>query len=111
MVGYSPEKDASITMIQEIPLSLAAGQVFEQDVQWRVDFHPDPNAKYLTRLVLLSPEKTTLAETNTPLTFAQLELTITVSPTDLTANTQTIISVRVNNPGSTEWKGNCLPSP
>ena len=108
VLGYAREDDVNLVMIQQIPLTLTAGQVFEQDIPWRVDFHPDPDAKYVAKLMLLSSEKTSLAEMSTALTFAQPELSITITPTELTSDTQATISIKITNPTSAAWNGYSL---
>jgi hypothetical protein len=67
-VGYGPEDDPRVIIIEEIPLTLEAGQTFERDVAWYVDYFPAPGA-YQVRLVLYSSAGQELARAQAPMTL------------------------------------------
>jgi hypothetical protein len=67
-VGYAPEDDPRVIIIDEFPLSLGAGQTFEREVVWYVDYFPAPGT-YHVRLVLYSPGGNELARAQTPVTL------------------------------------------
>lgn len=108
LVGYAQENDPSMTQIAELPLSLAAGQTFEQDVAWLADFEPAEGAKYQVRLVLISAESSPLGETSAVVEFTQPTVSVSVNPTQLTKGTQALISLQVNNPSGVEMQGYTL---
>jgi hypothetical protein len=103
-LGYAPENDPSFYQIAELPLSLAAGQEYKHDVHWNADFQPSPGLRYQLRLMLLSPENVSLAETSAPIDLVEPELIITINPVQLKKNTKATINVQVSNPGSSSWQ-------
>jgi len=108
LVGYAQENDPSMTQIAELPLSLAAGQTFEQDVTWLANFQPIEGAKYQIRLALVSADNTSLGETSISVEFTQPTVSISINPTQLTQGAQAVINVQVNNPSGVEMQGYTL---
>jgi hypothetical protein len=108
LVGYAPENDPNMIQISEIPLSLAAGQTFEQDVTWLANFQPAEGVKYQVRLALVSAENSHLGETLAVVEFTQPTVSVSVNPTQLTQGTQATISLQVNNPSGVEMQGYTL---
>jgi hypothetical protein len=108
LLGVGTEDDTSMVQISELPLSLAAGQDFEQDFPWNVDFQSTAGIQYKLRLLLLSPEDVTVAETSIPIEFVGPELTLTVNPAQLKKNARATIDIRVSNPSDTDWVGYTL---
>jgi len=108
LVGYAPENDPNMIQISEIPLSLAAGQIFEQDITWLANFQPAEGVKYQVRLALVSAENSHLGETLAVVEFTQPTVSVSVNPTQLTQGTQATISLQVNNPSGVEMQGYTL---
>lgn len=105
LVGYAPENDPNMIQISELPLSLAGGQTFEQDIPWLANFQPAEGLKYQVRLALVSAENSPLGETSTSLEFVKPTVTVAINPTQLTQGTQAVINVQVSNPSGVEMQG------
>jgi hypothetical protein len=86
--------------IGEFPLSLPAGQVFESDIPWLVGYIAHSDKAYQVQLFLLSPDEKQMAETSIPVEFVYPTITLAVSPTQLTLNSEATISVQVSNPSA-----------
>jgi hypothetical protein len=108
LLGYAAENDPSMVQILEVPLSLAAGQTFEQDVPWLANFQPGESLKYQVRLALVSEESAPLAETSTPIEFVQPTVSVNINPAQLTQGVQAVISLQVANPSGVEMQGYTL---
>ena len=108
LVGYAPENDPNMGHISELPLSLAAGQTFEQDVAWLTNFQPVEGYKYQVRLALVSEENTHLGETSAPIEFTQPTVSVSINPTELNQDAQAVINVQVNNPSGVEMQNYTL---
>ncbi len=108
LIGYAPENDPSMVQISELPLSLAAGQTFEQDVTWLANFQPAEGIKYQVRLALVSAESAPLGETSAGVEFTQPIVSVAINPTQLAQGTQAVISLQVNNPSGVEMQGYTL---
>ncbi len=104
-LGYAPEGDLDMYVISDLPLSLPAGQVFEQDLPWTVDFEPDPTTGYQVRLMLLTSDGTSLAETAVPVAFVEPAVAISVVPVELGQGSQATVSVQVSNPSGVDMEG------
>jgi len=108
LVGYAQENDPSMYHIAELPLSLAAGQTFEQDVPWLANFQPAEGVKYQVRLALVSADSAPLGETSASVEFVKPTVSVTVNPIQLSQNTQAVISLQVTNPSGVEMQGYTL---
>jgi hypothetical protein len=108
LIGYAPENDPSMVQISEVPLSLAAGQTFEQDVPWLANFQPAEGLKYQVRLALVSAENAPLGETSAAIEFVHPTVAVNINPTQLTQGTQAVISLQVTNPSGVEMQGYTL---
>jgi hypothetical protein len=69
LVGYATKGDTEMFTIRDIPLSLEAGGVFEQDIHWDERYVPS-NGKYELRVWLILPDGAMLAEIKTPFTLS-----------------------------------------
>jgi len=105
LIGYAQENDPSMVQISASPLSLAAGQTFEQDVAWLTNFQPVEGGKYQVRLALVSADSAPLGETSAFVEFTQPTVSVAINPTQLTQGTQAVISLQVNNPSGVEMQG------
>ncbi|HTY23414.1 MAG TPA: hypothetical protein VMC85_09815 [Desulfomonilaceae bacterium] len=105
LLGISKNEDSAMSLIQEIPISLNAGQTFEQDVPWYVDLKPVDSSSYLFRSVLEGPDSLILAQTSTPLEFVQPALTMSIAPKRFTIFSPTTITFQVTNPSDFKWNG------
>jgi hypothetical protein len=108
LVGYAPENDPSMVQISELPLSLAAGQTFEQDVNWLVNFQPAESLNYQVRLALVSTDNAPLGETSTSVEFTKPTVSVAINPAQLAQGTQAIINLQVSNPSGVEMQGYTL---
>lgn len=108
LVGYAQENDSGTVQISELPLSLAAGQTFEQEVAWLANFQPVEGVKYQVRLTLVSTENSPLGETSTTVEFVQPSVSVSINPTQLTQGSQAVINLQVKNPADVEMKGYTL---
>ena len=105
ILGYATENDPSVIMITDLPLSLPAGGIFEQDVPWTIDFQPDADASYQVQLMLLTSDGTSLAEISVPVEIVQPVVTISVNPVELSQGSQAAVSVQVTNPSGADMEG------
>lgn len=108
LIGYAPENDPSMVQISELPLSLAAGQTFEQDVVWLANFQPAEGLKYQIRLALVSADSSPLGDTSTSVEFTKPTVSVAINPTQLTQGTQAVINLQVSNPSDAEMQGYTL---
>ena len=107
IISYTTEKDQSTGQIAELPLSLVAGQTFEQDIPWFANFRSNEELNYQVRLTLISTDSVPLAETSMPIQLVQPTVTVSVNPTQLSQGEQATIGLQVNNPSGVEMQ-NCI---
>jgi hypothetical protein len=69
LVGYAAKGEIEMTVIQDIPLSLAAGKVFEQDIRWAERRVPS-SGEYEIRVILVFPGFSDIAKTATSFTLS-----------------------------------------
>ena len=102
LVGYGPQNDMlSVIAIQTIPLTSEVGELFEKDIIWQVDYIPD-NRDYAVELSLLDPGSFVLDEISVAVEFVEPTLVISVTPTELTPNSEATIRIQVKNPGDAD---------
>lgn len=102
LVGYGEEDSGSTILIKKIPITLPAGQVFEQDVSWIVDFQPKPDARYQINLALILPDGKYLGEAIAPVEFVQLGLSVSLDPAEPLMGSRVIITVELTNPSGAD---------
>jgi hypothetical protein len=105
VVGYGVEGGSSVTQIETLTITLSAGQVFEQDVSWTVDFTPEPDSAYQIELLLLMPDGTLLGEAAAPVAIVQPALTLSLDPLEPRMGSRVVITVQVINPSGADMDG------
>lgn len=105
LVGYGEDDFESLILIEEIPVTLPAGEAFEQDVSWTVDFQPEPDARYQIKLVLTLPDGMHLGEAAVPVEFVQLGLSVSLDPAEPPMGSQVMITVQLTNPSGADLEG------
>ena len=105
LIGYSSENDPSMVQISELPLSLAAGKTFEQDVLWLANFQPAEGLKYQVRLALVSADGAPLGDTSTSVEFTKPTVSVAINPAQLAQGVQAVIKLQVSNPSGVEMQG------
>jgi len=92
--------EGSTGFISELPLSLPAGQVFERDIPWLVGYLDSQDKEYRLQLFLFNSEEKSVAETAIPVEFVNPTVTMAVSPTQLSLNSEATITFQVSNPSA-----------
>jgi len=102
LVGYGGENNLiNIINIQTISLTSEVGELFEEDIIWRVDYVPD-DQKYRAVLSLLKPDSSILDETSVAVEFVKPTMVISMTPNQLTSNSAAVIHIQVNNPSGAD---------
>jgi hypothetical protein len=87
--------------IAKLPLSLTAGQTYESDIHWWIwGDYSDANGNAQVFMILLDPDKKVVSETSAPVEFVKPTISLTVSPNQLSMDSEATITIQVTNPSA-----------
>lgn len=108
LIGYGTGSSlTNVTVIQTMQLTSDVGDLFETDILWQIDYIPD-GREYAVVVSLLDPDFFVLDETSAAIEIVEPIMDVSISPEELTLNSEAVIHVEVVNPSDVDMNGYTL---